>query len=198
MPFTVKDLTYAKDALDGITAKTIEAHHDRLYAGYVNKRNEIDAALPKADKSKAAATYSEYRALKLEETFNADGQILHELYFAHLGGKGGHPTGALLAQIEKDFGSVDEFIADVSACGMASRGWATVAYDPTDGKIHSFLGDAHNHGGVWGAVPLMTLDVYEHAYFMDYGTARAEYIKAFWRNVDWSVVEKNFESIARH
>jgi Fe-Mn family superoxide dismutase len=51
---------------------------------------------------------------------------------------------------------------------------------------------------VWGAVPLMTLDVYEHAYFMDYGTARAEYIKAFWRNVDWSVVEKNFESIARH
>ena len=78
---------------------------------------------------------------------------------------------------------------------MASRGWATVAYDPTDGKIHSFLGDAHNHGGVWGAVPLMTLDVYEHAYFMDYGTARAEYIKAFWKNVDWSVVEKAFAQV---
>ncbi|MBU6151222.1 MAG: superoxide dismutase, partial [Chloroflexi bacterium] len=128
MPFTVQDLTYAKDSLEGISQKTIEAHHDRLYAGYVNKRNEIDAALPKADKSKAAATYSEYRALKLEETFNADGQILHELYFAHLGGHGGKPSGALLTQIEHDFGSFEEFVADVSACGMASRGWATVAY----------------------------------------------------------------------
>ncbi|NBX47903.1 MAG: superoxide dismutase [Chloroflexi bacterium] len=152
MPFTVQDLTYAKDALEGISHK--------------------------ADKSKAAATYSEYRALKLEETFNADGQILHELYFAHLGGHGGKPSGALLAQIEHDFGSFEEFVADVSACGMASRGWATVAYDPTDGKIHSFLGDAHNHGGVWGAVPLM-----------------AEYIKAFWKNIDWSVVEKAFAQV---
>src|SRR5687767_16035538 len=64
MPFSVKDLPFAKDALDGISAKTIETHHDRLYPGYVNKRNEIEAALPNADRSKSAQTYSEYRALK--------------------------------------------------------------------------------------------------------------------------------------
>lgn len=193
MPFAVKDLPFAKDALDGISAKTIETHHDKLYPGYVNKRNEIDTALPKADRSKAAQTYSEYRALKLEETFNADGQILHELYFSHLGGKGGQPTGALADQINKDFGSFDSFVEDLTACGMAARGWATVALDPSDGKVHTFLCDVHNQGGVWGTIPIMTLDVYEHAYFMDYGSARPDYIKAFFKNVNWQKVGQNFE-----
>jgi superoxide dismutase, Fe-Mn family len=193
MPFSVKDLPFAKDALEGISAQTLETHHDKLYPGYVNKRNEIDAALPNADRSKAAQTYSEYRALKLEETFNADGQILHELYFSHLGGQGGEPTGALADQIKKDFGSFNAFVEDLAACGMAARGWATVALDPTDGKLHTFLCDVHNQGGVWGTIPVMTLDVYEHAYFMDYGSARADYIKAFFKNVNWSKVGQNFE-----
>ncbi len=193
MPFAVKDLPFAKDALDGISAQTIETHHDKLYPGYVNKRNEIDAALPNADRSKAAQTYSEYRALKLEETFNADGQILHELYFSHLGGNGGEPTGALAQQIQRDFGSFQGFVEDLSACGMAARGWATVALDPSDGKLHTFLCDMHNQGGVWGTIPIMTLDVYEHAYFMDYGSARADYIKAFFKNVNWDKVNQNFE-----
>lgn len=193
MPFAVKDLPFAKDALEGISGKTIETHHDRLYPGYVNKRNEVDAALPNADRSKAAQTYSEYRALKLEETFNADGQILHELYFSHLGGGASAPSGALAAQINKDFGSVDGFVADLTACGMAARGWATVALDPTDGKLHTFLCDVHNQGGVWGTIPIMTLDVYEHAYFMDYGSARADYIKAFFKNVNWAKVGQNFD-----
>jgi Fe-Mn family superoxide dismutase len=193
MPFAVKELPFAKDALEGISAKTLETHHDRLYPGYVNKRNEIEAALPRADRSKAMQTYSEYRALKLEETFNADGQILHELYFSHLGGRGGEPGGALAEQIRRDFGSFQAFVEDLTACGMAARGWATVALDPTDGKLHAFLCDVHNQGGVWGTIPIMTLDVYEHAYFMDYGSARADYIKAFLRNMNWDKVSQNFE-----
>ena len=196
MPFSVKELPFAKDALDGISGNTIETHHDKLYPGYVNKRNEIEQALPNADRSKAAQTYSEYRALKLEETFNADGQILHELYFSHLGpnqGQESRPTGALAQQIDKDFGSFDKFVEDLSACGMAARGWATVALDPSDGKLHCFLCDVHNQGGVWGTIPVMTLDVYEHAYFMDYGSARPDYIKAFFKNVNWGKVSQNFE-----
>jgi Fe-Mn family superoxide dismutase len=195
MPFSVKDLPFAKDALDGISAKTLETHHDKLYPGYVNKRNEIDAALPNADRSKAAQTYSEYRALKLEETFNADGQILHELYFSHLTANSApaKPSGALAQQIDKDFGSFEKFVEDLTACGMAARGWATVALDPTDGKLHTFLCDVHNQGGVWGTIPIMTLDVYEHAYFIDYGSARPDYIKAFFKNVNWTKVGQNFE-----
>jgi Fe-Mn family superoxide dismutase len=188
----VKDLPFAKDALDGISAQTIETHHDKLYPGYVNKRNEIEAALPNADRSKSAQTYSEYRALKHEETFNADGQILHELYFSHLGGNGTPPSGALAEQINKDYGSFDAFVAELHPGGMAARGWANVALDPTDGKLHIFIADAHNQGGVWGTIPVMTLDVYEHAYFMDYAQDRAAYIKALWNNVDWDAVERRF------
>ncbi len=196
MPFSVKDLPFAKDALDGISAKTLETHHDKLYPGYVNKRNEIDAALPNADRSKANGSYSEYRSLKLEETFNADGQILHELYFSHLGpnqGQQTRPTGALAEALDRDFGSFEQFVEDLSACGMAARGWATVALDPTDGKVHTFLCDVHNQGGVWGTIPIMTLDVYEHAYFIDYGSARPDYIKAFFKNVNWDKVSENYD-----
>lgn len=196
MPFAPLELPFAKDALEGISGKTIETHHDKLYPGYVNKRNEVDAALPKADRSKANQAYSEYRALKLEETFNADGQILHELYFSHLGpnqGKETRPSGALAEAINRDFGSFEGFVEDLSACGLAARGWATVALDPTDGKIHTFLCDMHNQGGVWGTIPIMTLDVYEHAYFMDYGSARADYIKAFFKNINWQKVGQNYE-----
>ncbi|MDQ3700838.1 MAG: superoxide dismutase [Chloroflexota bacterium] len=193
MPFAVKDLTFAKDALDGISSKTIETHHDKLYAGYVNKRNEIEAALPNADRSKSMQTYSEYRSLKHEETFNADGQILHELYFSHLGGDGAPPTGALAEQINKDFGSLDGFITDLTAAGMAARGWANVALDPADMKLRTFIADAHNQGGVWGNIPVMTLDVYEHAYFIDYGSARADYIKAFFKNMNWAKVAQNYD-----
>ncbi len=193
MPFAVKDLTFAKDALDGISSKTIETHHDKLYPGYVNKRNEIEAALPNADRSKSMQTYSEYRSLKHEETFNADGQILHELYFSHLGGDGAPPTGALAEQINKDFGSLDGFITDLTAAGMAARGWANVALDPADMKLRTFIADAHNQGGVWGNIPVMTLDVYEHAYFIDYGSARADYIKAFFKNMNWAKVAQNYD-----
>ncbi len=194
MAFEVKDLLWAKDALRGISEKTIETHHDKLYAGYVNKRNEIESLLPGVDRSAANQAYSAYRALKLEETFSADGAILHELYFDILGGPGGAPSGSLADKINADFGSFEAFVEDLTACGMAARGWAVTAYDPSDGKLHNFLCDVHNQGGVWGTVPLMALDTYEHAYFMDYGSDRAAYIQAFFDNVNWAKVQENLDS----
>ena len=174
----------------------MEIHHDKLYAGYVNKRNEIEEALKTADRSKAAATYSPFRALKLEETFNADGQILHELYFDSLGGNGEVPEGAFKAKVVEDFGSWEAFMEDATATAMAARGWMVTAFDPTDGKIHNFLSDAHNHGGVWGTVMLWTIDCYEHAYFIDYGSDRKAYITALLSVVDWSAIEQRYASIA--
>ena len=194
MAFEVKDLLWAKDALRGISEKTIETHHDKLYAGYVNKRNEIESLLPGVDRSAANQAYSAYRALKLEETFSADGAILHELYFDILGGPGGAPAGSLADKINADFGSFEAFVEDLTACGMAARGWAVTAYDPSDGKLHNFLCDVHNQGGVWGTVPLMALDTYEHAYFMDYGSDRPAYIQAFFDNVNWDKVQENLDN----
>jgi Fe-Mn family superoxide dismutase len=196
MPFSIKDLPFGKDALKGISEKTTEIHHDRLYAGYVNKRNEIAEALASADKAKANQAYSPFRALKLEETFAADGAILHELYFDSLGGNG-TPEGAVMDKIKEDFGSIEAFIEDATATAMAARGWAVTAYDPSDGTIRNFLCDVHNQGGVWGTIPLFTIDCYEHAYFIDYGADRGAYVKAVFENVNWAAVNARFEKISR-
>ena len=107
---------------------------------------------------------------------------------AQLGGDGGDPQGRIRDLIERDFRSVDVWRADLKATGMAARGWAWTAYDWDEGRLFNYLGDAQNTFPVWNATPLVALDVYEHAYFLDYQTDRASYIDAFFANLDWGVV----------
>ncbi len=173
--------------LDGISRQSVEAHY-KLYQGYVNKRNEILGKLAEVDLSAANQVYSEVRALKVDLSFAVGGVKNHEIYFEHLGGDGGPPTGAIAALIERDFGSFDAWKADLKATGMAGRGWAWTAYDWDEGRAVNYVGDAQNTFPIWNATPLVALDVYEHAYFLDYQTDRASYIEAFFRNLDWGVV----------
>ncbi|HXF97269.1 MAG TPA: Fe-Mn family superoxide dismutase [Gaiellaceae bacterium] len=182
-----RDLRPALYELDGISRTTIEAHY-RLYQGYVAKRNEILSRLAAADRSAANQVYSELRALKVDLTFAVGGIKNHELYFEHLGGEGGDPEGAIGALIERDFGSVEAWREDLKASGMAGRGWAWTAYDWDEGRLFNYVGDAQNTFPIWNATPLVALDVYEHAYFLDYQTDRASYIDAFFANLDWAVI----------
>ncbi len=182
---SVKPLGFG--TLKGISEKTNQIHHGKLYTGYVNKRNEIELALSVADKSKANATHSEFGELKRQETFAANGQILHEIFFGILGGDG-VPNSNVLKMIERDFGSFENWKAEFIACGMSARGWAILAFDPSDGRLHNYTGDAHNQGGVWGAIPLIALDVYEHAYFIDFGSDRKAYIESYFSNLDWGKI----------
>ncbi|MCS7006063.1 MAG: Fe-Mn family superoxide dismutase [Thermoleophilia bacterium] len=184
---TPRELKPALLELDGISRTTIEAHH-RLYRGYVAKRNEILGQLADVDLSAANQVSSELRALKVELTFAVGGIKNHEVYFEHLGGSGGDPEGPIAALIERDFGSAEAWRADLAATGMAGRGWAWTAYDWDEGRLFNYVGDAQNTFPVWNATPLVALDVYEHAYFLDYQTDRASYIEAFFRNLDWRVV----------
>jgi superoxide dismutase, Fe-Mn family len=175
--------------LDGISRLTIESHH-KLYEGYVGKRNEILGKLDGVDRSTANGTYSELRELKVELTFAVGGIKNHELYFEHLGGNGGDPGGAIGALIARDFGSTDAWRADLRATAIAARGWAWTAYDWDEGRLFNYIGDAQNTFPVWNATPLVALDVYEHAYWLDYRTDRAAYIDAFFANLDWGVVDE--------
>jgi Fe-Mn family superoxide dismutase len=174
--------------LEGISRQAVEAHY-RLYEGYVAKRNEILARLADVDLSAANQVYSELRVLKLELTFAIGGIKNHELYFGHLGGAGGDPTGRFGELVERDFGSAGAWKADLRATGLAGRGWAWTAYDWDEGRLFNYLGDAQNTFPVWNATPLVGLDVYEHAYFLDYGTDRASYIDAFFHNLDYAVID---------
>ena len=174
--------------LDGISRESVEAHF-KLYEGYVNKRNEILGKLASVDLGAANQVYSELRALKIELSFAIGGIKNHEIYFEHLGGGGGDPKGLAGELIRRDFGSVEAWRADLKATGMAGRGWAWTAYDWDEGRLFNYIGDAQNTYPIWNATPLVALDVYEHAYFLDYQTDRASYIDAFFDNLAWSTID---------
>ena len=173
--------------LDGISRATVEAHY-KLYQGYVAKRNEILQKLDGVDASAANQVYSDIRALKVDLTFAIGGIKNHEIYFEHLGGEGGEPSGPIAELIRRDFGSYSQWRADVKATGLAARGWAWTAYDWDEERLFNYVGDTQNTFPIWNATPLVALDVYEHAYFLDYQTDRASYIDAFLNNLDWGVV----------
>jgi len=178
--------------LDGISEKTLIEHY-KLYEGYVKKANETLEKLKTVDKQLANQTYSDLRELKLELSFALGGVKSHEIYFGHLGGKGGEPSGKLAEMIERDFGSFGDFRDDMKQTGIAARGWVWLAFDWDTKKLFNYLGDAHNSYPIWNATPLVALDTYEHAYWMDYGTGRAKYIDAFFKNLNWEPVEERFE-----
>jgi len=180
--------------LDGISQKTMEDHY-KLYEGYVKKANEIEEKLKTVDKAAANQVYSDLRELKLEYSFAVGGVKNHEVYFGHLGGKGGEPNGVLLEMIKRDFGSFDAWKEDLKQTGLAARGWVWLAYDWNTNKLFNYLGDAQNTFPVWDASVLLALDTYEHAYWADYGTARASYIDAFFKNLDWQVIEEKFKAV---
>jgi superoxide dismutase, Fe-Mn family len=173
--------------LDGISRESIEAHY-KLYQGYVNKRNEILQKLDSVDTASANQVYSDIRSLKVDLSFAVGGIKNHEIYFEHLGGGGGDPTGLAGELIERDFGSFQDWRTDLKATGMAGRGWAWTAYDWDEGRLFNYVGDAQNTFPIWNATPLLALDVYEHAYFLDYQTDRASYIDAFFDNLDWVTI----------
>jgi Fe-Mn family superoxide dismutase len=163
-----------------ISRASVEAHH-KLYQSYVGKRNEILGRL-------ASAGPDELRELKIELSFAVGGIKNHEVYFEHLGGDGGDPNGAFAELVKRDFGSTDAWRSDLKATGMAGRGWAWTAYDWDAGRLSNYLGDAQSSFPIWNATPLVALDVYEHAYFLDFQSDRAAYIDAFFDNLDWAVV----------
>jgi len=180
--------------LTGISEKTVSIHHDKLYAGYVAKWQEIEEKLKNVDKTTANASFSDLRELKVEESFTANAIVLHEAYFDILGGQG-KPEGEIIKAIEKDFDSFEKWLEEFKALGLCSRGWTVLGYDFNDGKLKNFLLDAHNLYGVFGTSPVLVLDMYEHAYFIDFGSDKKAYIETFFQNLNWEAINKKFKKM---
>jgi len=180
--------SYDFSTVKGISANQLKQHY-KLYEGYIKKYNEISSIL-KSYKSlgEPNATYSEIRSLKLGESYALDGIKLHELYFENLTGTHRPPSGIILDMIIKRFGSYSRFIQLLKDVALSMRGWAILAIDPIDNDLHIFGLDAHDVGAVWEACPLLVLDVYEHAYMIDFGIDRKKYIDIFIENINWDVV----------
>ncbi|MCL5875596.1 MAG: Fe-Mn family superoxide dismutase [Candidatus Dependentiae bacterium] len=169
--------------------------HYKLYEGYVKKLNEIRSKLPEAAYD-SGITYSPYRALKIAETFALNGVLLHEYYFENIcNGADTKPQEVLLKLITEQFGSLDSFIEDLKHAAGCARGWVLTGYTLSDGHIYNYVLDAHNETVPVLTIPLIIVDVYEHAYFMDFGTNRTEYIKLLINNLNWNVIENRAQKL---
>jgi len=182
VPFTFNTDLVSQKAYD---------EHLTLYHGYVSKTNEITQKLAaNPDLASANSTYSTYRALKRGESFALDGVILHELYFQNLG-KGETSTGHhTVKMIEKYFDAFDKWKAEFIASALSARGWCILAYEQRTQTCRNIVLDSHDDGLVCGSYPILVLDMYEHAYFTDYGTDKAKYINKFLDLANWDIVER--------
>ena len=169
------------------------SHYENNYGGAVKRLNAISDQL--RGLSFDAAPGFVLNGLKREELIAMNSMILHEAYFDGLGGEGGAPEGPLLDALARDFGSFDRWATQFTALGRAlagGSGWVLLTWSPRDEKLHNQWASDHTHSIV-GAVALLALDMYEHAYHLDFGTKAAAYVDAFMRNVDWSSARGKWE-----
>ncbi len=194
--FTPKEVQPLKyKSVPGISERQLAEHHDVLYAGYVKKYNEIMEKLDSVDLSATNATYSELREFMVEKAFALNGAKLHELYFANLTDTPSEPSGKAKEILAKQWGSFEAWQEQFAALGVASRGWVVLAYDYSLERFDNYILDAHNQGSIVDTEIALVMDVYEHAYFLDYGTARKDYITKFMAAIDWEEVNKR---VAHH
>ena len=185
---------FEKD-LDGISRQTMEDHY-KLYEGYCKKTNECRKRLTEFDYSQIEGNqvFSDLRAVSVDYTFALLGFKNHDLYFGHLGGDGGEPNGAFADKVEAEYpGGVEMWKQAVRKGASAARGWVMVGYDLNDGSIFNYIMDSQNLWAVYNMVPVLALDVYEHAYARDFGATpdgRKQYVEAFFRNLDWDHVNR--------
>lgn len=188
MAYEAKD--YAKLlGMEGFSEALLK-NHFTLYQGYVtntNKALDILDGMLKAGNTAAP----EYAELKRRLGWEFNGMRLHEYYFENLGGKGGiDQTGKLAAKIAADFGSVEAWEKDFRATGaMRGIGWAVLYQDSASGKLMNFWINEHDVAHPAGCTPILIMDVFEHAFMLDYGLKRADYIEAFFKNIDWKAAE---------
>jgi Fe-Mn family superoxide dismutase len=178
-----------------LSNKQFDAHY-KLYTGYIEKIDEVTDKLANfTGRPDANATYSEYRGLKKGETYAANGVILHEQYFQLLGAGNMQPGEKTARILNEQFGGYDNWRADFLASGLSARGWVVFLYDQRTRMYRNVVLDFHDQGYICGGYPLIVMDMYEHAYFIDFATDKTSYINGFTDAIRWDVVEKSAEAI---
>lgn len=187
MAYTAKD--YSR--LIGMPgfSDTLLRNHFTLYQGYVTNTNKLLELLDAMLKEGKTAT-PEYAEMTRRFGWEFDGMRLHEYYFENLGGSGGiEKGGALARELAAAFGSYENWERDFKAIGaMRGIGWAVLYRDPSTGNLFNVWINEHDAGHLAGCTPILIMDVFEHAFMIDYGLKRADYISAFFGNVDWTAV----------
>ncbi|KQM15054.1 superoxide dismutase [Plantibacter sp. Leaf171] len=192
--YSLPELPYDYTALEPhISATITELHHDKHHATYVAGAN---TALVKLEEARDANDFTNVNKLEKDLAFNLGGHVNHTIWWNNLSPDGGDkPTGELESAVDEYFGSFDKFQAHFTAAalGVQGSGWAALTWDTLGQRINiqQFFDQQGNFPA--GTVPLLLLDVWEHAYYLDYKNVRADYVKAFWNIVNWADVQARFE-----
>jgi superoxide dismutase, Fe-Mn family len=192
MQYRIAPLSCRPWTLNGITPALIESHYEHNYGDALNRLNAITEELESLDISTTSADV--INRLKRDQFTELNSTLLHELYFASLGGDGRKLPEAIASAISRDFSSVDrwrrEFVALATSLSNSS-GWVLLTYVPRDGRLINQTASDHGQS-IAGGIPILAIDMYEHAYQLDFGANATAYIAAFMRNIDWNAVESRY------
>ena len=192
MRYQLKQIHCRPWTLSGLSLKLIESHYENNYGGALRRLNAITEQLESLDFAKAPGYV--INGLKREELVALNSTLLHELYFASMGGEG-KATPVMAEALARDFGSVQRWRTEFSAMGYAlggGSGWVLLTWMPRDGRLINQYAAEHSQA-VAGGIPILALDMFEHAYHIDFGANVKAYVDTFLRNVDWAAVEGRFE-----
>ena len=193
MELAPRPLAFPAGQLNGLSERLLASHHANNYTGAVKRLNAIRSRLAALDFDSAPGF--QVNGLKREELVATNSMLLHELYFSSLGGDGRTMAPAMALALEANFGSVERWRAEFVAMGRAlggGSGWVLLSFLPRDGTLVNQWAADHTDA-LAGAVPILALDMYEHAYHMDFGAAAASYVEIFMANVDWAQVYDRYQ-----
>jgi len=196
MHFQLRPLTFDAHALRGLSHKLLASHHQNNYGGAVKRLNAIRAQLAATPFTSTAGF--QLNGLKREELIATNSVLLHELYFASLGGDGQSMEPAMALALAANFGGVERWREEFAAMGKAlggGSGWVLLVFQPREGTLANQWAADHTHA-IAGGVPILALDMYEHAYHMDHGAAAGAYVDAFMDNIHWASVYERYQSAA--
>lgn len=192
MRYAIKPIHCRPWTLNGLSLKLIESHYENNYGGAVRRLNAITEQLEALDF--ATAPGYQVNGLKREELVAMNSMVLHELYFASMGGDG-QPIKPMAEALARDFGSLDRWRAEFRAMGYAlggGSGWVLLTYVPREGRLVNQYASEHSQAIAHG-VPILALDMYEHAYHIDFGANAKAYVDTFMRNLDWPALFQRYE-----
>ena len=196
MRYSLKQIQCRPWTLSYLSVKLIESHYENNYGGALRRLNAITEQLESLDFASTPAHV--LNGLKREELAALNSTLLHELYFASMGGEG-RPTQMMSEALARDFGSVQRWRTQFSAMGYAlggGSGWVLLTWMPRDGRLINQYASDHSQA-VAGGVPILALDMYEHAYHIDFGANAKAYVDTFLRNIDWQAVEGRHEDAGK-
>ena len=198
MPYQLPELPYAYDALEPhYDEATVRLHHDIHHKGYVDGLNNAEAKLAEA---REKGDFGLVKHWERELAFHGSGHLLHTLFWTNMTPDGGGtPAGSLGERISQDFGSFEAFKKQFSAAAVAveGSGWAVLVWNPEFKKLEILQAEKHQNLTQWGVVPLLTVDVWEHAYYLKYQNKRAAWVETWWNLVNWADVSQRFDKAAK-